>query len=67
MTQVLELGTHDMFLAKVTAVRVDDQYVDPATGAFELEKAKPICYSHGKYYTVGKFLGKFGFSVQKKK
>ena len=67
VTQVLELGTHDMFLAKVTAVRVDDQYVDPATGAFELEKAKPICYSHGKYHTVRQFLDTFGFSAQKKK
>ncbi len=65
--QVIELGSHDMFIAEVTGVRVDDKYVDPASGAFELEKAKPICYSHGKYYSVGKQLGKFGFSVQKKK
>lgn len=66
VTQVLELGSHDMFLAEVTGVRVDDQYIDPATGAFELEKANPICYSHGKYYSVGRLLGKFGFSVKKK-
>ena len=65
--QVIELGSHDMFIAEVMGVRVDDKYVDPASGAFELEKAKPICYSHGKYYSVGKLLGKFGFSVQKKK
>lgn len=64
--QVLELGSHDMFLAEVTGVRVDDKYIDPATGAFELEKAGPICYSHGKYYSVGRLLGKFGFSVKKK-
>ena len=56
-----------MFIAEVTGVRVDDKYVDPSTGAFELEKAKPICYSHGKYYSVGQMLGKFGYSVQKKK
>ena len=67
VTQVLELGTHDMFLAKVTAVRVDDQYVDPATGAFELEKPKPIRYSHRKDHTAGKALGKLGSPVQKKK
>lgn len=67
VTKVLELGTHDMFIAEVTGVRVDDKYLDPATGALELEKAKPICYSHGKYYSVGQLLGKFGFSVQKKK
>lgn len=65
--QVLELGTHDMFIAEVTGVRADDKYIDPETGAFELEKARPICYSHGKYYSVGRLLGKFGFSVQKKK
>lgn len=64
--QVIELGSHDMFIAEVTGVRADDKYIDPATGAFELEKANPICYSHGKYYAVGRLLGKFGFSVKKK-
>lgn len=65
--QVIELGSHDLFIADVTGVRVDDKYVDPATGAFALENSRPICYSHGKYYAVGRQLGKFGFSVQKKK
>lgn len=64
--QVIELGSHDMFIAEVTGVRADDKYIDPATGAFELEKANPICYSHGKYYAVGRLLGKFGLSVKKK-
>lgn len=64
--QVIELGSHDMFIAEVTGVRADDKYIDPATGAFELENAKPICYSHGKYYSLGRLLGKFGFSVKKK-
>ncbi|MGN0029169.1 MAG: flavin reductase family protein [Marinilabiliaceae bacterium] len=64
--QVIELGSHDMFIAEVTGVRADDKYIDPVTGAFELEKANPICYSHGKYYAVGRLLGKFGFSVKKK-
>lgn len=64
--QVIELGSHDMFIAEVTGVRADDKYIDPATGSFNLDKAHPICYSHGKYYSVGKLLGKFGFSVQKK-
>lgn len=63
---VIELGSHDMFIAEVTGVRADDRYIDPATGSFNLDKARPICYSHGKYYSVGKQLGKFGFSVQKK-
>ena len=65
--QVIELGSHDMFLGEVTGVRVDDKHVDVESGAFNLEKAHPICYSHGKYYAMGRMLGKFGYSVQKKK
>lgn len=65
--QKISLGTHDMFIADVVNVQADEKYIDPVTGAFDLSKAKPICYSHGKYYTVGKELGKFGFTVQKKK
>ncbi len=65
--QTIELGSHDMFIAEVTSVRADDKYVDPVSGALELSLTKPICYSHGKYYSVGKQIGKFGFSVEKKK
>lgn len=64
--QVIELGTHDMFIAEVVNVQADSKYLDPATGAFDLSKANPICYSHGKYYSVGKEIGKFGYSVKKK-
>lgn len=63
--QVLELGTHDMFMAKVTAVHADEQYLD-GTGRFDLNEARPLVYSHGFYYGVGKRIGKFGYSVQKK-
>lgn len=59
------LGSHDMFLAEVAAVHVDDRYMD-GTGSFHLEKARPIVYSHGEYYALGKRIGKFGYSVQKK-
>lgn len=62
--QVLELGTHDMFIARVVAVSVDDAYMDK-NGSFHLEKAGPIVYSHGTYYQMGKSLGKFGYSIQK--
>ena len=58
--QVLELGTHDMFLAEVVAVQVD------ATGRFCLERACPIVYSHGEYFALGEALGHFGWSVRKK-
>jgi len=65
--QIVPLGTHDMFIAEVVAVNVDDQYLDPQTGAFDMGKAKLICYAHGLYYRLGDVVGKFGFSVQKKK
>ena len=65
--QVIELGTHDMFLAEIVAVHGDKKYLDTNTGAFNLAKAQPIAYAHGKYYVLGDFVGRFGFSVRKKK
>lgn len=65
VTQILPLGTHDMFLAEVKAVRVNEDLLDE-TGKLQLEKAGLIAYSHGTYYELGKPLGKFGYSVQKK-
>lgn len=66
ITKVIKLGSHDMFIAKVLGVNVDDKYIDKK-GKFELEKSKPIVYSHGTYFSIGKKLGKFGYSVKKKK
>ena len=66
VTQVLELGTHDMFLAEVVAVRVDDNYMDEK-GRFDLNAADLVTYSHGEYFTLGKKLGTFGYSVAKNK
>ncbi|HPV02249.1 MAG TPA: flavin reductase family protein [Clostridiales bacterium] len=63
---VLELGSHDMFIAEVVAVQADESLLDEK-GKLVLEKAGLICYSHGKYWTLGKELGFFGFSVAKKK
>ncbi len=63
--QVIELGSHDMFLAEVTAVCVDKKYMDE-TGKFNLQAADLIAYSHGEYYTLGDKIGKFGYSVQKR-
>lgn len=59
------LGTHDMFLADVVAVNAEDNLIDKATGAFQLNHAQPIAFSHGKYYSLGEKLGSFGFSVKK--
>lgn len=63
--QILPLGSHDMFLARVLAVQADERYMDDK-GRFCLEKAEPIVYSHGEYFTCGKNIGKFGYSIKKK-
>lgn len=67
VVNVVPLGSHDMFVAKVVNVRVDDQYLDAETGKFDMEAIKLISYTHGHYYEQGKPIGKFGFSVEKKK
>lgn len=63
--EILKLGTHDMFLAEVAAVHADEKYIDEE-GRFSLAKAEPMVYSHGTYFTLGKELGTFGYSVRKK-
>ena len=64
--EVVELGTHDMFIADVVGIEADERFIDPETGKFSLDKAKPIVYSHGEYFTLGKLIGHFGWSVRKK-
>lgn len=66
VTKTEDLGSHTIFYGEVVAVHVDDKYMDE-TGRFDFEASDPIAYSHGKYYTLGEYLGKFGYSVQKKK
>ena len=63
-TEIKELGSHHMFLAEVVNVHVDDSYMD-AQQKFHLEKSKPIVYSHGNYFGLGQYKGKFGYSVEK--
>ncbi len=60
------LGSHDLFIGEVVGVTVDDSYMDDR-GRFALENTGLITYSHGEYYSLGKCLGKFGFSVKKKR
>lgn len=62
--QVLELGSHDMFIAEVVNVQVSEEYIDEK-GAFHLEDTELIAYSHGEYYNLGTKLGSFGYSVKK--
>lgn len=64
VTQKLELGTHHMFVAEVLAVHVDERYIDEK-GAFHLNDAKPLVYSHGRYLATGRQIGTFGYSVKK--
>jgi len=66
VTEIKELGSHDMFMAKVVAVNVDEKYMDE-TGKFDMERCKLMAYSHGHYYKLGEQIGKFGFSVKKNK
>ncbi len=65
--EVIPLGSHHMFIAEVVNVLADDQFMDQETGTFKLEAAKLIAYNHGGYYKIGEQIGKFGWSVQKKK
>lgn len=66
VTQVIELGSHDMFLAEVVNVQVSDEFMDEK-GAFHINDADLLAYSHGQYYTLGERLGSFGYSVRKAK
>ena len=66
VTQVIPLGTHDMFLAEVVAVHADEKLFNPKTDALQLQRANLVSYSHGHYYDLGKIIGKFGFSVERK-
>ncbi len=65
VSRSITLGSHEMFIADVLAVDVDDSLLD-AKGALRLERAGLVAYAHGKYHALGRELGKFGFSVQKK-
>lgn len=64
---ITPLGSHDLFLAEVLAIHVEENLLDE-NGKIHLEKANLICYSHGEYFSLNsKVLGKFGYSVEKKK
>jgi flavin reductase (DIM6/NTAB) family NADH-FMN oxidoreductase RutF len=65
--EIKEIGSHHMFISEVVAVHGDKSLFDEKTRVFRLYDAGPICYSHGKYYETGRLIGKFGFSVEKKR
>ena len=64
--EIKEMGSHHVFIADVLAIHADEQYID-GKGAFDISKCDLIAYANGHYYALGKKLGKFGFSVQKRK
>ena len=65
--QVIPLGSHDMFLAEVVNVLVDEEYIDPESGKLDLQQAELITYSHGEYFRLGDVIDHFGWSVRKAK
>ena len=65
VTEIKELGSHDLFLAEVTNVTIEDKYLNEQ-GKFELNQAGLITYSHGEYFILGEKAGSFGYSVRKK-
>jgi len=64
--EIVELGSHHMFISEVVSVSVDDEFLNEEQ-AFSFSKANPLVYSHGHYFGMGKTIGKFGWSVEKKK
>jgi len=66
VSDIVPLGSHDMFIADIVAVNVAEEFID-LNGKLHLDKCSLIAYSHGEYFELGKKLGTFGFSVRKKK
>ncbi len=64
--EIIKLGSHDMFIAEVKSIDADEKYIDEK-GAFDISKCDLIAYANGGYYPLAKKIGKFGYSVQKKK
>ena len=66
VTDIIPLGSHDMFMADIVAVNIDERYIDDK-GKFHIEKCGLAAYAHGQYFALGKKIGSFGYSVKKKK
>ena len=66
VTDIIPLGTHDMFLADIVSVSVDESLIDEK-GALHLDRANLAAFAHGEYFELGKKIGSFGFSVKKRK
>jgi flavin reductase (DIM6/NTAB) family NADH-FMN oxidoreductase RutF len=64
--EIISLGSHHMFVSEVVNVRIDEKYLKE-DGKFDLPEADPLVYVHGEYFGLGNKIGKFGWSVEKKK
>lgn len=62
--QIVPFGSHDMFVADVVNVAVDESLIDAETGKLDLQRAGLLCYSHGEYFSMGELVGTFGYSVK---
>lgn len=65
VTDIIPLGSHDMFMADILAVNVAEEYIDK-NGKLNLDRCGLVAYAHGEYFALGEKLGTFGFSVRKK-
>lgn len=63
--EIKELGSHHMFIAEITGIQAEERFMD-SKGKLNLQQAGLMAYSHGEYFTLGRKLGDFGFSVRKK-
>jgi flavin reductase (DIM6/NTAB) family NADH-FMN oxidoreductase RutF len=66
VTEIKEFGSHHMFIADVMSIDADEKYINEK-GSFDISKCNLIAYANGGYYELGRKIGKFGFSVEKKK
>ncbi|KAA6306853.1 hypothetical protein EZS27_041482, partial [termite gut metagenome] len=65
--EIVSLGSHDMFIADVVNVRAEGDHLNGETGKMGLAETHPLVFVHGNYYDLGDKIGKFGWSVEKKK
>lgn len=66
VSEIIPLGSHDMFLADIVAVHVDETFID-RNGKLHISQCDLAAFAHGEYFTLGKKIGSFGFSVRKKR
>ena len=64
VTEIKELGSHDMFIAEIVNIQVDDEYIDKDSGTVRLKHQDLIAYSHGKYVQLGEIIEQAGFSLK---